>query len=508
MFNRESNIKIKQTVACGVLAVILALTFFACDDDEGGTGTAPTITTASLPGGTVGTAYSQTLATEGDAPITWDIDTGSLPGGLNLSTAGVISGTPTTANTFNFTVKAANAAGNDTKQFSITIAPAPAPTITITSLPGGTVGQAYRQTLAATGDRPITWSIDKGTLPGGLTLSTAGVISGTPTRADIFNFTVKAANAAGNDTKVLSIGIIDLFGPRTWTAVTNSTFGTSEILGIAYGNNRFVAGGYDGKMAYSDDNGVTWTAVTDSTFTSSIYAIAYGNNRFVAGDYDGKMAYSDDGANWTAVDDSKFFRRYIYGIAYGNNRFVAGDAWGVMYSDDNGESWTAGTFASSSGINAIAYGNNRFVAVGGGGRMAYSDDGVSWTAVEDSKFPSTDIYGDSFLISAIAYGNNRFVAVGGGGRMAYSDDGVNWTAVDDSTLPFDIWGITYGNNRFVAGGNYGTMAYSEDGASWKAVTDSTVWRNGDYTVSICAIAYGNDRFVAVGSGGRMAYADW
>jgi hypothetical protein len=88
----------------------------------GGTGTAPTINTTTLANGTVGTAYSQTLTATGSTPITWSIDTGALPGGLNLSTAGVISGMPTTANTFNFTVKAANATGSGTKALSIVIA--------------------------------------------------------------------------------------------------------------------------------------------------------------------------------------------------------------------------------------------------------------------------------------------------------------------------------------------------------------------------------------------------
>jgi hypothetical protein len=172
----------------------------------GGSPVAPTITTTTLPGGTTGTAYSQTLAATGTAPITWTVDSGTLPGGLSLSTAGVISGTPTAAGTFNFTVKAANSAGNATKALSVVIAAAPvAPTITTTSLPGGTVGAAYSQTLAATGDATITWTVDSGTLPGGLTLSTAGVISGTPTAAGTFNFTVKAANGVGNATKALSI---------------------------------------------------------------------------------------------------------------------------------------------------------------------------------------------------------------------------------------------------------------------------------------------------------------
>ncbi|MDR1153146.1 MAG: hypothetical protein LBL04_00415, partial [Bacteroidales bacterium] len=82
-----------------------------------------------------------------------------------------------------------------------------APTITTTSLPNGTVGAAYSQTLAATGDTPITWSIDSGTLPGGLTL-TGDVISGTPTTAGTATFTVKATNGVSPDaTKALSITV-------------------------------------------------------------------------------------------------------------------------------------------------------------------------------------------------------------------------------------------------------------------------------------------------------------
>jgi len=107
------------------LAVVIGFSMTACGGDDGnppgGTGTAPTITTATLPGGTVGTVYSQTLTATGNTPITWSIDTGFLPDGLWLSDTGVISGTPETADTFSFTVKATNAAGNDTKALSIVI---------------------------------------------------------------------------------------------------------------------------------------------------------------------------------------------------------------------------------------------------------------------------------------------------------------------------------------------------------------------------------------------------
>ena len=83
----------------------------------------PTITTESLPGGTVGEPYTETiLAATGDASITWSVSNGSLPAGLSLSEDGKITGTPTTAGTSTFTVKAENNAGSDSEKYTINIA--------------------------------------------------------------------------------------------------------------------------------------------------------------------------------------------------------------------------------------------------------------------------------------------------------------------------------------------------------------------------------------------------
>ena len=64
------------------------------------------VTTTSLPNGTNGVAYNQTLAAfGGQTPFSWTTSSGALPPGLTLATNGVISGTPTTNGTYNFTVK-------------------------------------------------------------------------------------------------------------------------------------------------------------------------------------------------------------------------------------------------------------------------------------------------------------------------------------------------------------------------------------------------------------------
>ena len=173
------------------------------------TAVAPAITTSSLLGGVIGTVYSQTLTATGTAPITWSVESGSMPDGLTLLSGGAISGTPSAAGAFDFTVKAENGTGSVTKALSITItATAVAPAITASSLLGGVTGTAYSQTLTATGTAPMTWSVAGGSLPAGLDLNgTTGTISGTPTAAGTFDFTVKAENGAGSITKALSITV-------------------------------------------------------------------------------------------------------------------------------------------------------------------------------------------------------------------------------------------------------------------------------------------------------------
>ncbi len=177
-----------------------------------------TITTASFPSGNIGDSYSETLTattTGGTWPVTWALTSGTLPAGLTLNSDGTISGSPTAKGTYKFSVKASIGSSgiiSATKEYTITIAdnqPSYSLTVKNASLSAGTVGKSYSETLKAelTGaELPASWSCT-GTLPLGLTLNTSGTITGTPTQAGEYTFTVKAVFGAFEGTKSFTLKI-------------------------------------------------------------------------------------------------------------------------------------------------------------------------------------------------------------------------------------------------------------------------------------------------------------
>jgi hypothetical protein len=152
--------------------------------------------------GVVGTSYLQTFtATGGKTPYTWAIVSGGVPGLTLDPNTGALQGTPQTAGTFNLTVEVSDAAGGRYSQaYSLTVNPPSLSVVVGASLPQGAVGVPYSQKLPVTatgGTPPYTWSLPGGAVSG-LTFDPSTVtLSGTPTTAGTFSFTVQAADFAG-----------------------------------------------------------------------------------------------------------------------------------------------------------------------------------------------------------------------------------------------------------------------------------------------------------------------
>lgn len=186
------------------------------------------ILTNSLPDATLGQFYpaQQLLASGGVGTITWSVVQTNLPPGLSLSSAGVISGTPTLAGIFPFTVQAFSSTGQTaTAQLQIRVNTTTNPfTITTTSLPDGVLNQPYssQQLFVSGAVGGVTWAIiSSSTLPPGLSLSSAGVISGTPTQIGNFPFIVQATSST-NQTATASLQIRVNATAGTLTITTTS----------------------------------------------------------------------------------------------------------------------------------------------------------------------------------------------------------------------------------------------------------------------------------------------
>lgn len=152
---------------------------------------------------TVGSAFSQAFGMSGGAtPYTFSlvITAGSMPSGMIFNTAtGLLSGTPTSAGTVAFNISAAdNTSGSApaplVQSYTLT-ATAPMLSLSPGSLPSAVLGTIYTQTLTTSGgSTPYTYSL-AGTLPPGIALSSAGVLSGVPTATGDFDFTVTATDS-------------------------------------------------------------------------------------------------------------------------------------------------------------------------------------------------------------------------------------------------------------------------------------------------------------------------
>jgi hypothetical protein len=265
-----------------------------------------------------------------------------------------------------------------------------------------------------------------------------GVLPGTSAGSGFFETDTIRSIAYGNG-KFVAVGYNARIALSTngtdWNVWNESTFNGDSILAVAYGNGKFIAAGDGGKIRYSGsvDSGTWSNAQWTSPFGStSILGLAYGEGsasgvnfrRFVAVGNEGKIAWSDDGVTWTVLTSSTGLGTDpINAVTFGGREFVAvGDKGRIARSAD-GKAWTLETGAvfGNTGVLSVCYGNGKFVVVGHNGKMAELNGGnTGWALITQNcfnKYEKND-YGDQ--IRAVAYGGGMFIA--GGNRYEYPYD--------------------------------------------------------------------------------------
>jgi Putative Ig domain/Galactose oxidase, central domain len=240
---------VKQTA---IIAVVLACAAVvgACGGNGSGGPAQPVISTNPSPtAGTVNVDYPSftfTIASGGVAPFTW-AESGQLPPGLSLSPQGQLSGMPTIAGTYPIIVTVADSSPLPlaaSMPISIVIADT-AIVIDSSPLPAGTETHPYPTfaiTVASGGSPPFSWKVTDGALPAGILLGADGSLTGTPSSAGTFPFTVTATDSAQtpqSGSRPVSI-VINLPGPLAIDATNTPPAGTN---GIAYPGFGFAATG-------------------------------------------------------------------------------------------------------------------------------------------------------------------------------------------------------------------------------------------------------------------------
>ena len=168
-----------------------------------------------LPEATVDVQYNfQLLGTNGCVPYTWTVSTGGLPPGIQLTTGGNITGIPTQAGSWAFWVDLEESPCETPRHHSqraFTLNVIPKLTVTAPSpLASGVVGVPYSTQLTNDGGGTVVWSVSQGAPPAGITLSSTGLLAGTPSTVGVSSFQVfaKDTSSSRSDTKTLALEIL------------------------------------------------------------------------------------------------------------------------------------------------------------------------------------------------------------------------------------------------------------------------------------------------------------
>ena len=431
---------------------------------------APTITTESLSNGNVGTLYNATLAADGDATITWS--SSDLPEWLTLDIAtGVISGTPTTAGTSTFTVKAENSYGSDSKQLSIAIDAQTNVPVTGVSLDQSALTLTEDGTAQLTAtvqpsnaiNKGVTWSSDNETV--------ATVQNGTVTAVKEGTATITVTTADGGFTDTCEV------------TVTAKTYGISvSPSALDFGS---MTEGYQAAPAAQT---VTITNTGNQTVTVNLPASTNYTVTAETGFTGGTATLSPNGTATFTVQPKTGLATGSYDETLtisGDNNTSANIALSFEVDVNLYSVTVNGSYAQTTGTGSYAEGAT--VAIDAGTRSGYTFDG--WTSSDGVTFANAGIAQTTFTMpdKAVTVTANWTKKSSGGGGSSSSSGGGSYTG------PVGVYYADGGNDSIPSDatqGNWEQETAADGSISWRfKLTD------GSYAADRWIKALWNDQYL-------------
>ena len=347
---------------------------------------APTLsfTPATLTGGTVGAAYSQPISgSGGTAPYgSFALASGSLPPGLSLAAGGTLSGTPTAAGTYTFTVSAQDSSTGSgpytgtSSTISLTIG---APTLSLSpaSVPAAARGSAFSQTFSTSGGTsPYSYSITAGSLPAGLTLSSGGVLSGTPTADGSFSFTVTATDSSGG-----------------------TQYSTSQAYSLTVNPPLAVANAVSATVAFNSSNNTITLNITGGTAAS--VAVASGPSHGTATASGTSITYTpttgysgSDSFTYTATNASGTSAAATVSVTVNPAVPVANAVSATVAQDSSNNAITLNISGGAAASVAVASGASHGTATASGTSISYTPT-AGYTGADSFTYTATNVTGTS-----------------------------------------------------------------------------------------------------------------
>jgi hypothetical protein len=418
-------------------------------------GAAPVwVTTSPLSTFTYNTSYSATLsATDANGSVSYSVVSGSLPTGLSLSSStGVISGTPTSSSNSTFTVRATDLGGNYVdREFLI---PNTSPTwITGTTLTSFTKNTSYSVQLSAVDDseNALSYSLVSGSLPTGLSLSSSGLLSGTPTSTSSASFSVRATDNAGN------------YSDQSFTLPNvGPTWVTSSVPAFTSGSS------YSYQLSATDDSGTVTYTLQSGALPSGL-SISSGG--LISGTSSASIAVyiftvrASDGSSYSDRQFTMSGGSSSYGVTGSQQTFtapVAGTYRLTVYGGRGGTTSdsSGGAGGSATGTVTLTSGEALYIYVGGAGgtgnSVGYNGGGTGGSGI-GAGGGGTDIRRGGTSLS------NRIIVAGGGGGQYPSLIAGNGGGTNGGN-PTTNNGTNITGGTQSSGGNYGGTFGS--GGNW------------------------------------------